>query len=648
MDDITVCGETQEEHDDKLSKFMKAADNRNLTYNRDKCAFSVTKLHTLGYIIENGEVRPDPERLKALRDMPAPHDAQSMKRVVGMFSYYSKWIPKFSDKIAPLVRNTSYPVDEACACQFQHLKEEVENSVVTAIDESLPFELETDASDIAIAAVLNQNGRPVAFFSRTLQEAERKHSAVEKEACAIIEAVRHWRHYLTRHFKITTDQQGVSFIFNKRHKSKIKNDKIARWKMELSCYDFDVVYREGKLNIPADTFSRVYCAMITTDSLTRLHQSLCHPGITRMNAFVKSRNLPFSVDNVREVTKACQICSECKPRFHKPQSAHLIKATQPFERLNIDFKGPIPSSTRNNYILTIIDEYSRFPFAFPCPDVSTKTAKQCLIQLFSIFGLPSYVHSDRGTSFMSDELKAFLRDKGIATSRTTPYNPQCNGQTERYNGIIMKTIELALRQHQLGIKSWEQMLPDALHSIRSLISTATMQTPHERFFTFQRRSSTGHAVPSWLCQPGPVLLKRNVRHSKYEPLVDRVHLLEANPQYAHVRFPNGRETTVSIRHLAPVSSGEIGDPGQEQLIPDSVSSSTPATRATQPELPDQNSSNAPSIEPTPESSINTETFTYYYEPPNTPTNNDVAGSPSQVNLPRRSARLIQKNAGEQR
>ena len=577
--------------------------------------------------------------------MPVPNDKQSMKRVVGMFSYYSKWIPKFSDKIAPLVRNQSYPVDEACARQFQQLKVEVENSVVTSIDESLPFELETDASDIAIAAVLNQNGRPVAFFSRTLQEAERRHSAVEKEAYAIIEAVRHWRHYLTaRHFKLTTDQQGVSFIFNKHHKSKIKNDKIARWKMELSCYDFDMIYREGKLNIPADTFSRVYCSMINTDSLNRLHQSLCHPGITRMNAFVKSRNLPFSVDNVRDVTKSCRICCECKPRFHKPESAHLIKATQPFERLNIDFKGPIPSSTRNQYMLTIVDEYSRFPFAYACPDVSSKTVIRCLTQLFSIFGMPSYVHSDRGTSFMSDELKSFLREKGIATSRTSPYNPQCNGQTERYNGIIMKTIQLALRQNQLGIISWEKVLPDVLHSIRSLISTATMQTPHERLLSYQRRSSTGHAVPSWLCQPGPVLLKRHVRHSKYEPLVDRVHLLEANPQYAHVKMPNGRETTVSIRHLAPVSSNEIGTSTDEKSTEEqSPPLPLPETQQELPPTYQRSSIDAPSTEATPDQTINNGTFTYYYAPPATPVDTEMNIT---SNAPRRSSRLAQKRITE--
>ena len=64
--------------------------------------------------------------------------------------------------------------------------------------------------------------------------------------------------------------------------------------MELSCYSFDVVHRKGELNVPADTFSRIYCSMISTESLVRLHQGLCHPGITRMNAFVKSRNFVLS------------------------------------------------------------------------------------------------------------------------------------------------------------------------------------------------------------------------------------------------------------------------------------------------------------------------------------------------------------------
>ena len=114
-------------------------------------------------------------------------------------------------------------------------------------------------SDIAIAATLNQCGRPVAFFSRTLSPAERCHSSVEKEAYAVVESVPKWRHYLAaRHFTLVTDQRSVSYMFSKTHKSKIKNDKLLRWRTELSPYRFDIVYRPGKKNIPADTLSRTH------------------------------------------------------------------------------------------------------------------------------------------------------------------------------------------------------------------------------------------------------------------------------------------------------------------------------------------------------------------------------------------------------
>ena len=556
LDNVTICGMDQQDHDEQLAKFLDAAKRKNVTYNEEECVFSVRKLHILGSVVENGEIKPDPERLRPLRELPMPHDPKSLKRIVGLFAYYSKWIPNFSDKVAPLVRNTKFPLDEACKSAFEKLKIDIEQSVVVAIDENSPFEVEVDASDIAIAGVLNQNGRPVAFFSRTLHGSEVNHPSVEKEAQAAIESVRHWQHYLTgRHFKLTTDQEAVSYMFDKKHKGKIKNDKINRWRIELGCYSFDIVYRRGELNIAPDTFTRVHCSLISTDALKRLHESLCHPGITRLMAFVRSRNLPFSIEDVRTLTRNCKVCCECKPRFHQPEQAHLIKATQPFERLNLDFKGPIPSETKNTYMLTIIDEYSRFPFCYPCPDVSAGTVMKCLDQLYSIFGMSGYVHSDRGTGFMSKDLRGYLHTRGVATSRTTPYNPEGNGQTERYNGIIMKAVQLALKTKGLPIKCWERVLPDALHSIRSLISTATNETPHERFLNFQRRSATGHAIPMWLSKPGPVLLKRNVRHSKYEPLVDEVELVEANPQYAHIRYPNGRESTVSIRQLAPTREG---------------------------------------------------------------------------------------------
>ena len=212
-------------------------------------------------------------------------------------------------------------------------------------------------------------------------------------------------------------------MFDQRHKGKIKNDKIMRWRVELSCYSYDIIYRPGKENIPPYTFSRRTCAASPEDSLYLLHQSLYHPGITRMSHFVRTRNLPFSIEEIKRMTNSCRICCECKPRFHRPVKSYLIKATQPFERLNIDFKGPLSTSNKNSYFLNIIDEYSLFPFVFPCPDINANTVIECLSLLFSVFGMPAFVHSDRGPSLFSHELRA---EKGVATSRIPPYNPAGN------------------------------------------------------------------------------------------------------------------------------------------------------------------------------------------------------------------------------
>ena len=95
------------------------------------------------------------------------------------------------------------------------------------------------------------------------------------------------------------------------------------------------------------------------------------------------------------------------------------------------------------------------------------------------------------------------------------------------------------------------MLPDALHSIRSLLCTTTNTTPHERLFNFNRKSTSGNSFPSWLSSPGPVYVKKHVRQSKYDPQVEEAELIEANPEYAYVRLKSGTETTVSIRDLAP-------------------------------------------------------------------------------------------------
>ena len=92
-----------------------------------------------------------------MKELPPPHNSKTLKRMLGLLSHYAQWIPTVSDKISPLVKSESLPLSTNAKNTFELVKLEIEKSVVVAIDEFQPFELESDASDIALATVLNQN-----------------------------------------------------------------------------------------------------------------------------------------------------------------------------------------------------------------------------------------------------------------------------------------------------------------------------------------------------------------------------------------------------------------------------------------------------------------------------------------------------------
>ena len=152
----------------EILKHSEVAKRVNLTFNNEKCIIGVKSIKMLGYLIAHGSIKPDPDRLASLLEMPIPHDIKSHQRAVGLLAYYAKWIPRFSEKVKPLAECTTFPMDEKAVRTFRALLNDVKDSALTGYDPNLPLTVETDASDNAIAAVLTQDGKPVAFFSRTL------------------------------------------------------------------------------------------------------------------------------------------------------------------------------------------------------------------------------------------------------------------------------------------------------------------------------------------------------------------------------------------------------------------------------------------------------------------------------------------------
>ena len=136
------------------------------------------KITVLGYEIEKGRISPDKNRLQPLLELAEPKTLKELNQVRGLFACYAKWIANFSTKIRPLIDTKIFPLSNCAKRAFETLKKDLGDVTLMSIDEDRNFVLETDASNVAILATLNQNGKPVALFSRTLNKSQKMYPTV--------------------------------------------------------------------------------------------------------------------------------------------------------------------------------------------------------------------------------------------------------------------------------------------------------------------------------------------------------------------------------------------------------------------------------------------------------------------------------------
>ena len=122
-----------------MAAFIKVVSKRNLTLYEAKSVLSSSTINVLGYLIGSGMVRPDPERLRPLQELPPPTNVRSQRRVLGLFAYYAKLISNFSEKIQPLLKATNFPLNSEAINAFNMLKSDMELAAFRPIDEGIPF-----------------------------------------------------------------------------------------------------------------------------------------------------------------------------------------------------------------------------------------------------------------------------------------------------------------------------------------------------------------------------------------------------------------------------------------------------------------------------------------------------------------------------
>lgn len=268
LDDIIIAGASQSEHDDRLTEVLKRINDAGFTINEEKSQISKKSLRFMGHVISAEGISPDPDKVAAIRQAPPLKNTQEVKSFLGLLSYYAKFIPSYSTLSDPLLRltckNVKWEWDIAALDAYTRLKSIVSEETTLSIFNpcsDIRTEIQTDASMSGLGAVLLQydsNNEPhvIAFASRTLSEAERKYSTIEKEALAISFAALRWKIFLWgRNFEVVTDHKSLVSIFNKKDTFDV-NFRIGRFLTNLLPFRFSIRYRKGSENSIADYLSR--------------------------------------------------------------------------------------------------------------------------------------------------------------------------------------------------------------------------------------------------------------------------------------------------------------------------------------------------------------------------------------------------------
>lgn len=263
LDDIIVYSNSLQEHIQKLRKVFDRLRQTNLKVQLDKTEFLRKEVLYLGHTITKDGLKPNDDKVKAVLNFPLPKTQTEIKSFLGLIGYYRKFIRDFAKITKPLTtclkKNHKIIINEEYIKAFQQCKELLTSAPLLQYpDFEKPFVLTTDASNFAIGAVLSQgqigSEKPIAYGSRTLNDAETRYSTIEKELLAIVWAIKHFRPYLYgRKFIIYTDHRPLAWLDS----IKEPNSKLTRWRLNLASYNYEIQYKNGKQNTNADALSRI-------------------------------------------------------------------------------------------------------------------------------------------------------------------------------------------------------------------------------------------------------------------------------------------------------------------------------------------------------------------------------------------------------
>ena len=269
LDDIIIISNTWEEHLRRLSLLLDRLVKANLTINLKKSDFGKGTVCYLGHIVGSGHIRPKFANVEAILNYPVPETKKSLRRFLGMVSYYRKFCRNFSSVAAPLHELTSckssFVWDNACQTAFEQLKYFLTNDpILKSPNFNKAFSLQIDASDVGAGGVLLQESdglvHPVSYTSSKFTKHQLSYSTIEKELLALVIAVKKFNYYIhgAPVTNVYTDHHPLRFL----EQNKGNNQRLLRWSLFLQEYNLKIHHIKGSENYIADALSRVHTTTV--------------------------------------------------------------------------------------------------------------------------------------------------------------------------------------------------------------------------------------------------------------------------------------------------------------------------------------------------------------------------------------------------
>jgi transposase InsO family protein len=509
------------------------------------------QLKCLGHVLSADGIGADPDKLAVIRDWPEPVTGKQLQSFLGLCCFLRQHVRHYAELTAPLEDVKLEPTiqwNDLLRTSFAVVKEALLRSPVLSFpDFTRPFHIATDASQTGVGGVLFQPRSAdehitptniVALVSTKLKPAQQRWPAYRKELYGIVFSLRRFHAYIWGRTDLTvhTDHKPLTHMFQSAELS----HPLQQWLDTILDYQFDIVHRDGILNVIPDAISRMFHTAYSTApvwgvdgslptaplqlSATRLvgervddlpvdraspsdlivelerrgkrcpssdaerselikrAHSLGHFG--REALFRRLFNDNFWWPDMRkEIQQELNKCDACtrfvvvKSGFHPAQ---FITAPGPLHHVQVDTSTHLPESPDGHTALLVcIDVFTGFVFLRALKDTTAVTIAQQLWEIFSILGFPKILQSDNGPEYVSDVIRNLLQLTGMEQRLISPYNPRADGKVERAIGVVMMVIKKMLHGTS---KHWPLFVPFAQLSYNSKVSSLTLSSPFALMF----------------------------------------------------------------------------------------------------------------------------------------------------------------------